>query len=232
MLEKMGTTATRAAIAAVIGMSMIGAVAVAWADSAPPTSVDLASVQGDDEGANTTSTTEASEPSDDSTTSTTTTTPSPRPVPPPTAPATSTPPGLPSTPVDLSGNCDEAEHANDPDCLGVVPVPPTTTATTTPPATTPAAQTRSFAAGEAGTVTYRVDGNSFTLISATPAAGWRVEVERATGFELDLDFHSGSVRVQVDVEFEDGGVRERVRIRDDADDSRTEIENGEVTRRR
>lgn len=226
MLEEIGTTTTRAPIAAVTGLLVIGAVAVAWADSAPSTKVDLASVQGDDDRPDTTST------------FTSTTTSIPRPVPPPTAPVTSTPSGIPPAPVDISGNCDEAEHANDPECRGVVPVPPTTTATTmppattTPPTTTPSTQTRSFAAGDAGTVTYQVDGRMFTLISAAPAAGWRVEVERASGFELDLDFRSGSVRVQVDVEFEDGGVRERVRIRDDADDSRTEIENGEVTDRR
>jgi hypothetical protein len=50
-------------------------------------------------------------------------------------------------------------------------------------------------------------------------------VREDPGFELDLDFRSGTRRVQVDVEFEDGVIRERVRIRDTADDSRTEITN-------
>ncbi len=44
--------------------------------------------------------------------------------------------------VDISGNCDEIEHANDPGCLGVTPVPttvisaPTTVPTTIPPVST------------------------------------------------------------------------------------------------
>ena len=51
-------------------------------------------------------------------------------------------------------------------------------------------------------------------MAATPAAGWAVEVEQASGDEIDLDFRRGTVRVQVDVELEDGQVRERVRVRD------------------
>jgi hypothetical protein len=51
----------------------------------------------------------------------------------PTTPATASSSGTPSTPttaLDISGNCDEAEHADDPGCAGVVLSP----APTTPPA--------------------------------------------------------------------------------------------------
>ena len=87
------------------------------------------------------------------------------------------------------------------------------------PTTAAAPDTHSFEAGDAGTVTYRVDGGVLTLIDATPNPGWRVDVERVAGREIDLDFRSGLRRVQVDVEFEDGGVRERVRPRLDGDNS-------------
>jgi len=52
----------------------------------------------------------------------------------------------------------------------------------------------------------------------------------AAGREIEVDFRSGTRRVQVNVEFEDGQVRERVRVRDDADGSETRIEDGQVVR--
>jgi hypothetical protein len=161
-------------------------------------------------------------------------------------------------PGDISGPCDEPENAGRARCAGVaVPAqvtststtlpatstivsPPTTQATTsttsTTPTTSPAPRaapgtgaTRSFDAAGAGTVAYTVDGGTLTLVAATPAAGWVVEVEQASGRELELDFRSGDQRVQVNVEFEDGGVRERVRFRDDSDDRRVEVTNGQLT---
>jgi hypothetical protein len=123
------------------------------------------------------------------------------------------------TDEDLSGPCDEAEHAGDARCAAVPPPP----AAPGIPAT-PAGATRSFSAGPGGTVSYVVDDGGFGLVAATPAAGWVVDVEQAAGTELDLDFRRGTVRVQVDVELEDGQVRERVRVRDDATDERTEAE--------
>lgn len=104
-----------------------------------------------------------------------------------------------------------------------------TTSTSTvmpPPAAT--ASTRTVDAAGAGTVTYTVSGTTFTLVDATPNSGWTVKIEQAGGAAVDVDFFSGTKRVQVDVEFEDGVVRERVRLRDDADDSETHIENGVV----
>lgn len=146
-----------------------------------------------------------------------------------TSSSTSTPGG-----VDISGPCDEAEHADDPRCAGTpAPGSPTggggpddgsgTPAPGTPAA--PAGETRSFAAADAGVVTYAVDASGFRLVAATPAAGWSVEVERSAGHELDLDFRWETVRVQVDVELEDGQIRERVRVRDDATDARSESES-------
>lgn len=154
-------------------------------------------------------------------------------------------------PGDISGPCDEAENARKPECSGVAVVDDDDSATATsstststptavahsrggvpasePSSSAPTSDVRTFAAADAGTVTYSVDGTTLTLIDAAPASGWRVEVEQAGGLEIDLDFRSGTRRVQVDVELEDGSVRERVRVRDDADDSRTEIVNGTPT---
>jgi hypothetical protein len=68
-----------------------------------------------------------------------------------------------------------------------------------------------------------------TLVAATPNAGWRVEVEQSSGREVELDFRAGSQRVQVNLELEDGMVRERVRLRDDANDTDVRTEDGVVT---
>ncbi len=137
---------------------------------------------------------------------------------------------------DISGPCDEAENADKPECAGVtVPGPTSTTSPTTsttvpdgPSAPAPG-ETLSVDAAGAGTVTYQVVEGGFELIAATPSDGWTVEVEQGAGIEIDVDFRSGSQRVQVDIEFEDGGVRERVRVRDDATGGRIEITNGQVT---
>lgn len=152
---------------------------------------------------------------------------------------------LAGTTEDLSGPCDEAEHANDPRCtdapsvrdgdddrststtVAVRATTPTTAAASSPAAT---GDVRSFDAAGAGTVTYEVLGSSVSLVSAIPAPGWQVEVEQAAGDEIDLDFRSGSRRVQVDVEWEDGAPRERVRFRDDDDDTDIRTEDGQVVR--
>lgn len=147
---------------------------------------------------------------------------------------------------DISGSCDEAEHANDPECGGS----PTTggnggstsstvddrgTSTTigdsTPTAPSgPAAAVRSIDAAGAGTVLVAVDGGTLRLVAATPTAGWRVEVEQSSGREVEVDFRSGTKRVQVNVELEDGQVRERVRVRDDADGTDIRSQDGAVVR--
>lgn len=129
---------------------------------------------------------------------------------------------------DISGNCDEAEHANDPECAGTPTtggtVDDSTTSTTVGDGSTsttaaPAADVRAIDAAGAGTVLVAVEDGSLRLVAATPSSGWQVEVEQAAGREIEVDFRSGTRRVQVNVEFEDGQVRERVRVRDDADNS-------------
>ena len=89
---------------------------------------------------------------------------------------------------------------------------------------------RAIDAAGAGTVIVAVEGNGLRLVSATPASGWRVEVEQSAGREVELDFRAGTRRVQVNVEIEDGQVRERVRVRDDADDTDIRTEDGVVVR--
>jgi hypothetical protein len=141
-------------------------------------------------------------------------------------------------PADVSGPCDEAEHADDPECAGVTPANPGTTPTTAAPPTdgpAPGAPSPGAAATGArslptvgGTVVYDANGNSVSLVSAVPASGWRVEVEQSSGREVELDFRSGSRRVQVNLEIEDGRVRERVRVRDDAAGTDVRAEDGTV----
>ena len=140
---------------------------------------------------------------------------------------------------DISGNCDEAEHAADPACAGTPTSDDakddddgtTTTLDDSPEddgAAAPADGIHSLDAGGAGTVIYAVEGGSLRLVTATPASGWAVEVEQGTGREIEIDFRSGTRRVQVNVEIEDGQVRERVRVRDDADDTDVRTEDGVV----
>jgi hypothetical protein len=137
-------------------------------------------------------------------------------------------------PGDISGNCDEAEHAGDPECVGTPTGDSTSTtvddstSTTTGSGVTPPDEVRSLDAAGAGTVVYAVEGGNLRLITATPASGWAVEVEQGAGREVELDFRSGTKRVQVNLEIEDGEVRERVRFRDDADDTDIRTENGVV----
>lgn len=105
---------------------------------------------------------------------------------------------------------------------------PTTTA---PGAGAPSAPgtTRVVQAAGAGSVTVAVSANRLDVLAATPAPGWRVEVEVASGREVEVDFRRGGDRVQVNLEIEDGAVRERIRIRDDAGTD-VRIENGVVVR--
>jgi hypothetical protein len=141
---------------------------------------------------------------------------------------------------DISGNCDEAEHAADPECAGTPTVDDNSTSSTVDDNSTTSTtagggngnvapdDVRSLDAAGAGTVVYAIEGGNLRLVTATPAGGWAVEVEQGSGREIELDFRSGSQRVQVNVELEDGQVRERVRFRDDADDTDIRTEDGVV----
>jgi hypothetical protein len=102
------------------------------------------------------------------------------------------------------------------------------TATDDNPAAAPADGTRVVQAAGAGTVTVALAAGRLELLSATPAAGWSVEVEQSAGTEVEVDFRRGAERVQVDLEVEDGAVRERLRIRDDATGSDVRIEDGTI----
>ncbi len=90
--------------------------------------------------------------------------------------------------------------------------------------------TRVVNAAGAGTVTVASLNGRLELVDASPVAGWTVEVEQASGTEVEVDFRRGEQRVQVNVEIEDGAIRERVRIRDDAAGIDVRIENGVVVR--
>jgi hypothetical protein len=142
---------------------------------------------------------------------------------------------------DVRGNCDEAEHANDAGCVGTMTARGSddgasgststtvdSSSTTANPAAPAGADVRTFAAGDAGSVLVQVDGASMQLLTASPNQGWRVEVERGAGREVEVTFRSGSLRVDLNLELEDGEIRVRVRTRDDATDTRTETENGVV----
>ncbi|MEO7572551.1 MAG: hypothetical protein ABIX10_08945 [Acidimicrobiales bacterium] len=150
-----------------------------------------------------------------------------------------------SSSEDVSGPCDEAEHVDDPACSGSPGLDDGSTTTTNDDGSTtttagvttttvtaapghPAADIRSIDAAGAGNVVVAVEGGSLRLVAATPAAGWRVEVEQPAGREVEVDFRAGSKRVQVNVELEDGQVRERVRVRDDAAGTDLRTENGIV----
>ena len=101
------------------------------------------------------------------------------------------------TTADLSGNCDEVEHATDPACVGT----PTssaddesaddddddgTTTTIGDDATaTPADGIHTLDAAGAGTVIYAVESGNLRLVSATPTSGWQVEVEQGTGRNVE-----------------------------------------------
>jgi len=152
---------------------------------------------------------------------------------------------------DVSGPCDEAEHATDPECPGLGTTGAdrdddrndddgagdgsTTSSTSTTvgvgasgPA--PADEVRVVDAGEAGSVVVALEGGQLRLVEVRPAAGWQVEVEHATGPEIEVELTSGAMEVDVSVEIEDGRIRERVRIEDEATDAETRIEDGVVTR--
>ena len=97
---------------------------------------------------------------------------------------------------------------------------------TTPGSTPPGASTATVDAAGAGAVVYARAGNVLVVVRAAPAAGWTVDVEQGSGREIEVDFRSGTRRVQVNVEIEDGAVRERVRARDDATGTDVRTEGG------
>ena len=95
----------------------------------------------------------------------------------------------------------------------------------------------SYLASTAGSVTVRRDGNTLVIEDVSPAAGWTVEIEDASGREVEVDFRRGNQRVKFDAEIEDGGIRVRVESRfggsdsdDDDDDDRDDDDDDDDDR--
>jgi hypothetical protein len=131
--------------------------------------------------------------------------------------------------ADVSGPCDEVEHAGDPSCAGslVASGDDDSTSTTVEGSTTSTVadgEVRTIDAGDAGSLMVSVDNGSLLLLTASPNQGWSVEVERASGPEVEVTFRSGTTRVDANVELEDGQIRVRVRTRDDATDADSRVE--------
>ena len=63
---------------------------------------------------------------------------------------------------------------------------------------------------DAGAVLLRRSGGSLSIVSTESNPGWVVEVEVATGREVEGDFRNGSRRVKFNFELEDGVVRVRI----------------------
>ena len=100
---------------------------------------------------------------------------------------------------------------------------PTSTSSTTPTSTTATTavngsgnlvladgQSSQVAVANAGSVLLRRNGGSLTIVSTQANPGWVVEVEVATGREVEGDFRNGNLRVTFNFELEDGLVRVRI----------------------
>lgn len=135
--------------------------------------------------------------------------------------------------ADVSGPCDEVEHAGDPSCAGSLVASDDDSTTTTLPGSTTSTvadgEVRTIDAGDAGSLMVTVDSGGLLLLTASPNQGWSVEVERASGPEVEVTFRSGTTRVDANVELEDGQIRVRVRTRDDATDTDTRVETSTPT---
>jgi hypothetical protein len=70
-----------------------------------------------------------------------------------------------------------------------------------------------YEVGDAGTVTIANDGTQLEIVSVDQNDGWLIEIEMATGREVEVDFRSGTRRIQFNAELEDGEIRVRARER-------------------
>ncbi len=66
------------------------------------------------------------------------------------------------------------------------------------------ADTVTQAVGEAGTVTFTIDGNSVAFVGADPADGWTYTVDRADGDHLKVTFRNAT-GAEIEFEVEAGG---------------------------
>ena len=84
--------------------------------------------------------------------------------------------------------------------------------TTVSEAATPGLES-SYEVGDAGTVTLTNDGSQLEVVSVEQTEGWQIEIEAAAGREVEVDFRSGTRRIQFNAELEDGEIRVRARER-------------------
>jgi hypothetical protein len=78
-------------------------------------------------------------------------------------------------------------------------------------------QTVEIPVGEAGVVVLARTDTGLQIVNTRTNAGWAVEVEVASGREVEGDFRNGTLRIKFNFELEDGVVR--VRIENDSDDN-------------
>jgi hypothetical protein len=64
--------------------------------------------------------------------------------------------------------------------------------------------------GTAGTVTLQVTGGQLVLIDAIPATGWNLELDRADGREVKVEFESGGSDAKFEAKIDNGELRVRV----------------------
>ncbi|HKY48792.1 MAG TPA: hypothetical protein VJQ79_12505 [Acidimicrobiia bacterium] len=123
----------------------------------------------------------------------------------------------------VDGSLAESQTLTVSDDAGTSPTSPTgsTSPTSTPTSTTATVEDASnlvladgqvsqVRVADAGSVLLRRSGGSLTIVSTESNPGWVVEVEVATGREVEGDFRNGSRRVKFNFELEDGVVRVRI----------------------
>jgi frataxin-like iron-binding protein CyaY len=114
---------------------------------------------------------------------------------------------------------------------------PTSTSPTAPNSTAPAVngsgnlvlaegQVSQVVVADAGSVLLRRSGGSLTIVSTESNPGWVVEVEVATGREVEGDFRNGNRRVKFNFELEEGVVRVRIESEGSSSGSSTSTTSG------
>ncbi|MCZ7536895.1 MAG: hypothetical protein M5T61_14005 [Acidimicrobiia bacterium] len=117
------------------------------------------------------------------------------------------------------GDGDEDHDGDDSDGLPTTGAPVATSPTTRPtaPPTTPApSSVITYNAGDAGTVTADIRGDTMSIVSTSPANGWTARIERSSGQEVKVKFdgpggevkwkaHVENGRVDVEIEYENEG---------------------------
>lgn len=114
---------------------------------------------------------------------------------------------------------------------------PTSTSPTAPTSTAPAVngsgnlvlaegQVSQVVVADAGSVLLRRSGGSLTIVSTESNPGWVVEVEVATGREVEGDFRNGNRRVKFNFELEEGVVRVRIESEGSSSGSSTSTTSG------